>query len=164
MKWRAVVASALTLAVGNFVASSIFVALSMVALSMAMPSVASAEIRIVGDPGGEVSSYVRKFEAVRASGERIVIDGPCLSACTLLLGIVPRNHICVTQQAVLGFHAASYYDDASRSLVPTREGSRLVMRVYPPEIRGWIERHGGLTPKLIRLQGRELTAMYHTCQ
>jgi len=164
MKWRAVVASALTLAVGNIVASSIFVALSMVALSMAMPSVASAEIRIVGDPGGEVSSYVRKFEAVRASGERIVIDGPCLSACTLLLGIVPRSHICVTQQAVLGFHAASYYDDASRSLVPTREGSRLVMRVYPPEIRGWIERHGGLTPKLIRLQGRELTAMYHTCQ
>jgi hypothetical protein len=159
MKWRAIVASALALAGICCVASSIFVA-----SSIAMPSVAAAEIRIVGDPGGEVSSYVRKFEAVRASGERVVIDGPCLSACTLLLGIVPHNHICVTRQAVLGFHAASYYDDASQSLVPTREGSRLVMRVYPPEIRGWIERHGGLTPRLIRLQGRELTAMYPTCQ
>jgi hypothetical protein len=133
------------------------------ASSIAMPSVASAEIRIVGDPGGEVSSYVEKFEAVRASGEQVVIDGPCLSACTLLLGIVPKSHICVTQQAVLGFHAASYYDDASRSLVPTREGSRLVMGIYPPEVRGWIARHGGLTPKLIELRGRELTAMYHTC-
>src|ERR1700729_1972039 len=113
----------------------------------------SAELRIVSDPGGEVSSYVQKYEAVRASGERVVIDGPCLSACTLLLGIVPRSHICVTQQAVLGFHAASYYDDASRSLAPTREGSRLVMQIYPAEIRGWIGRHRGLTPKLDQLRG-----------
>src|ERR1700758_914475 len=114
------------------------------ALSAVAPSPAGAEVRIAGDPGGEVASYVRKFEAVRASGEHVVIDGPCLSACTLLLGIVPRDHICITHQAVLGFHAASYYDDASRSLVPTREGSRLVMQVYPPQIRSWIARHGGL--------------------
>ncbi len=96
---------------------------------------ASADVRIVNDPGGEVSSYVQKFQEMRASGERVVIDGPCLSACTLLTGFVPRDHVCVTSRAVLGFHAASYYDDASRSLVPTREGSRLVMRLYPPEIR-----------------------------
>ena len=152
MNWQAALAGALASAVVSFAAS------------IAVPSVASAEIRIVGDPGGEVSSYVQKYEAVRASGERVVIDGPCLSACTLLLGIVPKSHICVTQQAVLGFHAASYYDDASRSLVPTREGSRLVMRIYPSEIRGWIGHHGGLTPKLIELRGRELSAMYHTCQ
>jgi hypothetical protein len=65
---------------------------------------------------------------------------------------------------VLGFHAASYYDDASRSLVPTRAGSRKVMRLYPREIRSWIQRHGGLTPRLIQLRGRELAALYHTCQ
>src|SRR5215472_10502316 len=126
------------------------------ALSAVAPSSAAAEIRIAGDPGGEVASYVRKFEAVRASGERVVIDGPCLSACTLLLGIVPRDHICVTRQAVLGFHAASYYDDTSRSLVPTREGTRLVMQVYPPAIRSWIVHHGGLRSALIELRGREL--------
>jgi hypothetical protein len=153
MKWQVALAGAVASAVVGFVASSI-----------AAPSIASADIRIVGDPGGEVSSYVRKYEAVRESGEHVVIDGPCLSACTLLLGIVPRDHICVTRQAVLGFHAASYYDDASRSLVPTREGSRLVMRIYPAQIRGWIDRHGGLTPHLIELRGRELSAMYHTCQ
>ncbi len=119
---------------------------------------------IVNDPGGEVSSYVEKFQEVRDSGERVVIDGPCLSACTLLTGIVPRDHVCVTGRAVLGFHAASYYDDASRSLVPTREGSRLVMRLYPQQIRSWINRHGGLTPQLITLRGRELSALYHTCQ
>ncbi|HUD86758.1 MAG TPA: hypothetical protein VMR17_09900 [Xanthobacteraceae bacterium] len=153
MKWQAALAAALASAVVSFVASSI-----------AAPTVASAEIRIVSDPGGEVSSYVRKYEEVRDSGERVVIDGPCLSACTLLTGIVPRSHVCVTERAVLGFHAASYYDDASRSLVPTREGSNLVMRLYPANVRGWINSHGGLTPRLIELRGRALTAMYSLCQ
>ena len=144
MKWQAVLAGALA--------------------SVLVTCAASADIRIVNDPGGEVSAYVRKFHEVRVSGERVVIDGPCLSACTLLTGIVPRDHVCVTARAVLGFHAASYYDDASRSLVPTREGSRVVMRYYPSDIRSWIDRHGGLTPQLITLHGGELTAMYRTCQ
>jgi len=125
---------------------------------------ASADVRIVSDPGGEVSSYVHKFEALRRSGERVVIDGPCLSACTLLTGIIPPDRVCITRRAVLGFHAASYYDDTSRSLVPTRQGSRLVMRFYPAEIRSWIERHGGLTPQLLTLRGRELAALYRTCR
>jgi hypothetical protein len=152
MKFRIALAGALASAVVGFV------------LSAMAASPVAAEVRIAGDPGGEVASYVRKFEAVRASGERVVIDGPCLSACTLLLGIVPRDHICITHQAVLGFHAASYYDDASRSLVPTREGSRLVMQVYPPQIRSWIVRHGGLRPALIELRGRELAEMYPACR
>jgi hypothetical protein len=82
----------------------------------------------------------------------------------LLTGIVPRDHVCVTQRAVLGFHAASFYDDASRELVPTRAGSALVMRHYPAQIRAWIGHHGGLTPKLITLRGHELTALYQPCQ
>ncbi len=132
--------------------------------SVFVTCMASADVRIAGDPGGEVSSYIRKFHELRAAGERIVIDGPCLSACTLLTGIIPRDHVCVTSRAVLGFHAASYYDDASRSLVPTRQGSALVMRLYPAAIRAWIDRHGGLTPRLIALRGRELTALYPKCQ
>ena len=124
---------------------------------------ASADMQIVNDPGGEVSSYLRTFYKVRATDERIVIDGPCLSACTLLTGIVPRDHVCVTRRAVLGFHAASYYNDVSRSLVPTRAGTRLVMRFYPSEIRAWIDRHGGLTPQLITMRGRDLAALYPPC-
>ena len=144
MKWQAVLAGALA--------------------SVLMTCAASADVRIVSDPGGEVSSYIQKFHEMRASGQHVVIDGPCLSACTLLTGIIPRNRVCVTQRAVLGFHAASYYDDVSRSLVPTRRGSRLVMQLYPPEIRSWINRHGGLTPQLITMRGRELSAFYRTCQ
>ena len=121
---------------------------------------AFAAVRIGGDPGGEVSSYIHKFRQIRQSGQKVVIDGPCLSACTLLTGIIPKNRVCVTSRAVLGFHAASYYDDASRSLVPTAEGSRLVMQLYPNDIRSWIDRHGGLTPQLITLRGSDLTEFY----
>jgi hypothetical protein len=124
---------------------------------------AAAEVRIANDPGGEVSAYVRKYQAMRAAGEHIVIDGPCLSSCTLLTGIMPRDHVCVTERAALGFHAASYYDDGSRSLVPTRAGTSLVMRLYPQAVRGWISRHGGLTPQIITMSGRDLAALYPSC-
>lgn len=147
MKWQAALAGALASVVVMLVAS-----------------VASAEVRIAGDQGGEVAAYVSKYRQIRDSGQRVVIDGPCLSACTLLTGIVPRSHICVTSRAVLGFHTASYYDDATQSFVPTRAGSRQVMRLYPGDIRSWIARHGGLTPHVIELRGRELAARYKTCQ
>jgi hypothetical protein len=146
MKWRALLAGA---------AASVFVCV--------MASAASADVRITNDPGGEVSSYLRKFHHVRESGERVVVDGPCLSACTLLTAMIPKDHICITPRAVLGFIAASYYDDALRTQVPTRAGSRLMMNLYPPEIRQWIERHGGLTPTLIELRGRELASFYQSC-
>lgn len=148
MNWKTFVAGALALAV----------------VGVLTPSLTFAEVRISGDPGGEVAAYIHKYQEIRDSGQRVVIDGACLSACTLLTGIVPRNRICVTSRAVLGFHAASYYDDTSRELVPTRAGSRLVMHIYPPNIRHWIERHGGLTPHMIRLSGRQLSEMYHTCR
>jgi hypothetical protein len=148
MKWRSLVAGALASALCGFVFSS----------------AASAEVRIYGDPGGEVSAYVQKFRELRASGQNVVIDGACLSACTLLTAIIPPDRICVTPRAMLGFHAASYYDDVSRRFVPTRAGSRLVMSYYPTQIRRWIDRHGGLTPHLLELRGHELTAMYRSCQ
>ena len=148
MKWQTIAAGALAGAL-----ASVFFAWG-----------ALADVRIVNDPGGEVSSYVQKFQQMRAAGDHVVIDGPCLSACTLLTGIIPRDRVCVTSRAELGFHAASYYDDASRSLVPTREGSRVVMRLYPASVRGWIDRHGGLTPTLKMMRGRDLSALYRTCE
>jgi hypothetical protein len=144
MRWQAALAGAL--------ASALFT------------TVCLADVRITNDPGGEITAYLDKFEQMRASGERLIIDGPCLSACTLFTAFIPPQRVCVTQRAVLGFHAASYYDDASRSLVPTRKGTRLVMRLYPPPIRQWIERHGGLTPTIIAMRGRELAALYNTCR
>src|SRR5262245_52624626 len=48
-----------------------------------------ADFRILSSPGGEVSSFLEVFARVRQSGERVIIDGPCLSACTLVLSTIP---------------------------------------------------------------------------
>ena len=139
-------------------------ALASILVTLCQIGAASAEMRIANDPGGEVSSYVRKYQALRSAGEHIVVDGPCLSACTLFTGIIPRDHVCVTERAALGFHAASYYDDVSRSLVPTRQGTRFVMRLFSPQVRAWIMRHGGLTPQIITMRGPDLAALYSPCR
>jgi hypothetical protein len=39
-----------------------------------------------------------------------------------------------------------------------------VMRLYPPSIRAWINRHGGLRPQMIVMRGPELSALYPICQ
>jgi hypothetical protein len=131
--------------------------------AMCFATAASAET-IYDDPGGEVPSYVRKYQTMRAAGERIVIDGPCRSACTLLIGIVPRDHVCVTPRAAFVFHAATYYNDTSREMVPSREGTQYVAGFYPTTIRAWIARHGGLTSKLIEMSGADLQKLYSPCR
>ncbi len=65
----------------------------------------AAAVRIDGDSGGRIGPYLYKYPALRASGERVEIDGTCASACTMLLGNIPRDHICVTARARLVFHS-----------------------------------------------------------
>jgi len=123
---------------------------------------ALAEVRIEASPGGEASSFVEFFEQLRQSRERVVIDGPCFSACTLVLIIIPKSRICVTQRAVFGFHAAKAIDQYGREY-PAPEATRVVAAAYPAPIRNWIRRHGGLTRIPIFLSGRDLAAMYPRC-
>jgi len=124
---------------------------------------ARAEIRILSSPGGEVGPFIELFERVRESGERVVIDGPCLSACTLVLMALPAERICVTRRAVLGFHAARSVDRRGR-MYAEPEASRAVQDAYPEPVRNWIARRGGLTSRLLLLRGRELAAMYPRCR
>jgi hypothetical protein len=100
---------------------------------------------------------------VRESGERVVIDGPCLSACTLVLDLVPSDRICVTRRAVLGFHAARSVDRRGR-MYAEPEASEVVLQAYPEAVRGWILRRGGLSSRLLLLRGRELAAIYPRCR
>ena len=124
---------------------------------------AQAEVRILASPGGQVGPFLDLFERVRASGERVVIDGPCLSACTLVLSMVPNNRICVTRRAVLGFHAARSMDHRGR-MYAEPEASELVLEAYPAPVRGWIRNRGGLSSRLLLLRGRELAAIYPSCR
>jgi len=122
-----------------------------------------AEVRILASPGGQVGPFLDLFDRVRESGERVVIDGPCLSACTLVLSIVPDDRICVTRRAVLGFHAARSIDRRGR-MYAEPEASEAVLEAYPAPVRGWINSRGGLTSRLLLLRGRELAAIYPRCR
>ena len=124
---------------------------------------AQAEVRILGSQGGQVGPFLDLFERMRDSGERVVIDGPCLSACTLVLSMVPHERICVTRRAVLGFHAARSMDRRGR-MYAEPEASALVLQAYPSRVRDWIVQRGGLTSHLLLLRGRELTAFYPACR
>ena len=134
---------------------------AMVVLAMNVAS-ASATVRIYDDPGGQIGTYLAKYRALRMSGEQVVIDGTCASACTMLLGSIPRSRICVTPRAILAFHAA--WDPTPGGQAVNGEGNHILWSSYPPDVRNWINRHGGLRPQIIYLRWPELSAMYRTCQ
>src|SRR5271157_4725020 len=123
---------------------------------------ATATVRIANDTGGQIGPYLAKYQALRVSGEKVEIDGTCASACTMLLGVVPRNRICVTPQATLVFHAA--WDPTPGGSAVSNAGTRILWSSYPSDVRKWISRHGGLRTEMIYLRGPELYAMYPICR
>jgi hypothetical protein len=133
-----------------------------IAAAVILVSPASATMRITGDPGGLVADYVERFEAARASGEPVIIDGPCLSACTLAIAILPRGQVCATPKAVLGFHAAWRLTE-SGGRVTSPDATQAMYEVYPGNVRKWIARRGGLSKRIILLKGRELAAVVPAC-
>lgn len=124
---------------------------------------ASATMRISEDRGGQIGHYLQTFAMVRSSGERVVVDGNCLSACTLVLGLIPREHICATPRARFGFHAA-WMPDIDGRPITSAVGTQALWNIYPASVRRWISRHGGLSRRMIYLQGRSLNGIVASCE
>lgn len=92
------------------------------------------------DPGGVIMVYVNKYEALKAAGVSIRVDGICVSACTVLLGIFPEDRVCMTARSSFGFHEASSDDG------PEVESTKaFVNYLYPKWVQEWIARTGGLS-------------------
>jgi hypothetical protein len=135
----------------------------LLALLVATP--ARADLRITSDHGGYVSEYKAKYERIRDRHERVIIDGICNSACTLVFGIVPLNRVCVTPRAIIGFHEA-YYDKAFTFgiKVTSAEGTSDLMSYYPQPVKDWIRRNGGLTAEMKMIgNGVDLWKMVDPC-
>jgi hypothetical protein len=141
------------------------IALTTLILAPLCNFAAAADYRITQDYGGPIERYKAKYAAIRDRGERVIIDGVCNSACTLLLGIVPLNRVCVTPRASLGFHMP-YYDMAATDgvKVVSYAGTGDFMSYYPESLKDWLNRHGGLTPDMKRIKnGPELWAIVDPC-
>jgi len=117
-----------------------------------------ADVWIVSDRGGEIVQYLVQFTALERSGARVIIDGPCDSACTLILGIIPSDRLCVTPRASFGFHVAWHLDDHGRQ-IDSPAGTRFLISTYPEPVRAWLVKNGGLKSRTIYLTGNGLAAI-----
>ena len=109
-------------------------------------------IEVVYDNGGRLSDYAARWAIHRREGAHVRVAGPCYSECTVLIGQIPRDHICVTPEASFGFHLAD---------VPATTAA--LWKAYPTDIKAWISRHGGLTHEFLLLQAPDVQLFFPAC-
>ena len=107
-------------------------------------------IVISNDRGGLVGDYIRRIYAAKQLKIHIKVDGDCLSACTMILGL--RDQVCITHRANFGFHHAK-----------PQAFDAVLMQHYPPIIRTWLT-DVGLTDDFRYLGYQELKHLYPTCE
>ena len=105
-----------------------------------------------------VPGEARGSPALPSASRRSDYGGYCSAPACKLRSKVRR----ITQKAVLGFHAPRWVDGQGRQYAAKAE-TRIFVATYPAPVRAWIERHGGLTSKLILLRGWEMTSMFPRC-
>src|ERR1700738_3487085 len=131
-------------------------------LLLAGVATSHAVVRIGEDRGGRIGTYVDKYQGLRSSGETVIIDGLCASACTIVLGAVAHDKICVTSHANLGFHAAWDFGANGRA-VTNPEDTQMLYSMYPSPLCRVISQRGRLTPQMIFLRVKQLMAIYKPC-
>ncbi len=109
--------------------------------------------------GGVVEAFAAKYEKIKESGQKVEIDGPCVSACTIVASL-PKDQVCVTARASLGVHLASDSDEE----VDVQYTDWAVKKYYPKTLQDWIRQHGGLqeAPKFVR--GKDLLTIFNACK
>jgi hypothetical protein len=117
----------------------------------ALPALAET-IDVFDNHGGSVAQYDARWEALAARHVKVRIVGPCQSACTVLLGHIPRAHICVTPQARFGFHLAH---------LPSM--TAVLWNAYTSDIKAWINAHGGLQRDFIWMRAPDIYRYFHKC-
>jgi len=127
-------------------------------------------LRITFDGGGRIDQYIERYSALRLAGGRVVIDGLCISACTMVTGLMPAERVCVTPYAQLAFHSAAMVDPLGNH-AHSAEGTRLVWNVYPENVRALLrakswdgeDAEANEHPGLIYVAGDELRTLIRPC-
>ena len=126
--------------------------LCALAVSFFMSPVQAETIDVSDNHGGSVAEYSARWADLARKGVNVRIVGPCQSACTVLLGRIPRSRICVTPEASFGFHLA-HLASATATL----------RAAYGSDIQGWINSHGGLTKDFIWMRAPDTYSYFHKC-
>jgi hypothetical protein len=123
-----------------------------VILALAVCPAWAETINVYDNHGGSVAKYDARWAALGARGVKVRIVGPCQSACTVLLGHIPRSRICVMPEARFGFHLA-HLQTATATL----------WNAYAADIRAWIKAHGGLKSTFIWMRAPDIYRYFHKC-
>ncbi len=103
--------------------------------------------------GGYVSSFRAQGRDLAARHTPVIVDGPCLSACTVLVD-EDRMNVCITDRAVLGYHQG-------RSDV---DGAYSVQTYETPGLSDFLEAHGGEPQKVfLMVPFAQAKAFYPPC-
>lgn len=125
---------------------------SLLAGSLAGSPVAAETIDVSNDPGGFMGQHDTRWRSRAARGVNVRISGMCASACTILLHHIPREKICVTSAARLGFHTASQFS-----------GTNQLLDYYPADIRAYIFKRGGLSADMMWLTAPDIFKYFRKC-
>jgi hypothetical protein len=145
-------------------------ALLVGALFAFQATAAHAVVVITDDGGGIITEFEQRYAALKAAGERVIIDGTCASACTLFLNITPVADVCITPRARLGFHSAAIRK-SPWEVEYSEAGTDMVYKAYPQPIKallrekGWSggELEGWKEGRLIWLESSDLKPFYRSC-
>ena len=97
---------------------------------------AKADIVITDeDPGGNVGTYAMWWQRIADSGDKVVVDGECISACTYMLNLIKPENVCLTERALFGIHQARLMDEETGNAALT---DRMENLYYPVWFRQWI--------------------------
>jgi hypothetical protein len=146
---------------GKFCAALAALALVWSSAAEGMPRIRDGKVVVTFDLGGYVHLYEAKWKYIASKGYPVEIRGPCLSACTLALGII--KNICWGKGAKFGFHLAFYWErnvNGKMVLVTDLEYTRKMgFEFYPHWVTRWVSATGGYTPQ-IRVMGPEVFGRY----
>jgi hypothetical protein len=119
---------------------------------LAAPAIAET-IKVSDNHGGSVALYNSHWAGLAARGVNVAVVGPCKSACTVLLGHIPRERICVTPNASFGFHLAKRLD-----------ATQTLREIYPGYVKQWISAHGGLAVDLKWMRAPDTYRYFKRCK
>lgn len=126
---------------------------AVAALALAAAPAAADDLAPSRDPGGSVALRVIEIAALEARREPVRIEGECLSACTMYLGL---STACFGRNSVLGFHAPRRPD--GRPLPPRafEAATRAMADYYPARLRAWWLEEGRHSDAMIRVPAARL--------
>jgi hypothetical protein len=117
-----------------------YVGALLLLFGLSAPAMAAEKIQF--DGGGSVVEYIQKYTSLRNAEGKVEVDGACISACTLFLGLMPKDSVCATPFGLLGFHSASLVHPLTGERKHSKLGTDLIWNIYPKEVRERLKEKG----------------------